>query len=396
MPAAAAIACAVAGLSPVSITTSMPSARRRAIASREVSRSPVRKRDQADAAAGARNGDDRLTRFEQGLRCVVRRRRRLFAQEGERAGERGLAVDRAARALAGHRRKSATGGIASPLALAARRSRRERMRRALLERGGDPQDVASRTLRSRRSRTAGLPSVSVPVLSTTSVTSRPPVRAPSVADEHAALRAAARADDDRRRRRKTERARTGDHQHGDRVDNAARGRRRTHVAANVATAIARRWARTHPTRGRPAAGSAPWSPGPRAPAGRCWRAASPRRCPSARNAAAVLIDRAGEDLGAGHLRHRTALAGQHAFVYRDAPLGDDAVDRNASPARTTKRSPARAPRAARRRPAVALDVRNPGLQLISPSIAADVPALARASSNLPSSTSVMTAAAASK
>ncbi len=65
----------------------------------------------------------------------------------------------------------------------------------------------------------GLPSVSVPVLSTTSVSTlrRTSMRL-GVLEEHAHGRALAGGDHDRHRRGQAQRARAGDDQHRDRVD----------------------------------------------------------------------------------------------------------------------------------------------------------------------------------
>ena len=67
--------------------------------------------------------------------------------------------------------------------------------------------------------TRGLPSVSVPVLSTTSVSiALEPLQRLGILDQHAGRRAFADADHDRHRRRKAERAGTGDDQHRHRGD----------------------------------------------------------------------------------------------------------------------------------------------------------------------------------
>ena len=66
----------------------------------------------------------------------------------------------------------------------------------------------------------GLPSVSVPVLSTTSVSDLfHSLNGGGVFDENAGLRAAANADHDRHWCGESERARTGNDQHGDRIHN---------------------------------------------------------------------------------------------------------------------------------------------------------------------------------
>ena len=108
-----------------------------------------------------------------------------------------------------------------PLARAPRRSRRERVLARLLEAGRQPQQLV--LVEGRQAcgamRSAGCPSVSVPVLSTTSVStcsSRSSASAFLISTP--ARRAAARADHDRHRRRQPERARAGDDQHRDGVD----------------------------------------------------------------------------------------------------------------------------------------------------------------------------------
>ena len=69
----------------------------------------------------------------------------------------------------------------------------------------------------------GLPSVSVPVLSTTSVsTFSQHLERLGVLGQHAQRRAPARRHHDRHRRREPERARARDDQHGDRVDERMR------------------------------------------------------------------------------------------------------------------------------------------------------------------------------
>ncbi len=76
---------------------------------------------------------------------------------------------------------------------------------------------------ARSAVTRGLPSVSVPVLSTTSVsTLREQFERFGVPDQHAGLRAPPGADHDRHRRRQAERARTRDDQHRDGADERVR------------------------------------------------------------------------------------------------------------------------------------------------------------------------------
>ena len=105
-----------------------------------------------------------------------------------------------------------------------------------------------------------------------------------VLDQHAGLGAASDADHDRHRRRKPERARTGDDQHGDRRDEAVgEARLRAPDAPRRRRPAARprsRPARTSPTPGRPGAGSARGCAGPRRRAARsatAWCRARPSR-----------------------------------------------------------------------------------------------------------------------
>ena len=116
----------------------------------------------------------------------------------------------------------------------------------------------------------GLPSVSVPVLSTTSVsTCSSSLERLGVLDQHARLRAAPGADHDRHRRRQAERARTGDDQHGDRVDERVR-QARLGAEQPPDDEGERRRRRSPPARSRPrprrrAAGSARGCAAPRRP-----------------------------------------------------------------------------------------------------------------------------------
>ena len=124
-----------------------------------------------------------------------------------------------------------------------------------------------------------------------------------VLDEHARRRAAPGADHDRHRRREPERARAGDDQHRDGVDQRIgeprlgpeRSPRRRSAQHRDAPA---RPARSRPRRGRPGAGSARGCAGPRPPCGRSARAASRRPTRSARiTKAPGAVDGAADDAG---------------------------------------------------------------------------------------------------
>ena len=141
--------------------------------------------------------------------------------------------------------------------------RGQRMLAAALEAGGEPQQLVlgrpspAATIGHDR----GLPSVSVPVLSTTSVsTCSSTSSASAFLNSTPARRAAPGADHDRHRRRQPERAGTGDDQHRHRVDQRVgqprlgadqRPRRRRSQSPPRS-----RRARTRPTPDRPGAGSA--------------------------------------------------------------------------------------------------------------------------------------------
>ena len=175
MPTWRAIASAVARLSPVSIQTSRPSAFSCATASRDsglsVSATAIRPagcavdRDvhRRRAAARQRLGRARVrpSRFTPML---------AHAAPGCRAAPRGPSTTRLD-ALAGDRLEVlAPSGSSSPSSLRSRDDRlAQRMLGADLGRGRQPQQLRSRRARCARARsvTAGLPRVSVPVLSRT-------------------------------------------------------------------------------------------------------------------------------------------------------------------------------------------------------------------------------------
>ena len=157
----------------------------------------------------------------------------------------------------------------------------QRVLAAALEARGQPQQLGlvDAAAGDRPSTSRGLPSVSVPVLSTTSVsTFSQHLERLGVLDQHAGVRAAPGADHDRHRRGQPERARAGDDQHGDGVDErvgqprlrarrAPRRRTSTHGDGDdgrheVAATPCRR-----------AAGSARGCAAPRPPCGRSARAA---------------------------------------------------------------------------------------------------------------------------
>ena len=214
------------------------------------------------------------------------------------------------------------------------------------------------------------PRVSVPVLSTISVVSRPACSsATALRISTPRLRAATGADDDRGRRGEAKRAGTGDDQHGDGVDQRRRAASPAshHVAPNVSDGDHDDDGNEHARRrDRRAAGSAPSIPAPPRPGARCRRAAS--RCPTpvgvAASAAPSLVERAGEDARAGRLGHRRAIrrsaCSRRRSTRRRAPCRRPG---SLSPARTTKRSPATTSRQRNvDRRAVAHDMRDLRLQ----------------------------------
>ena len=226
-----------------------------------------------------------------------------------------------------------------------------------------------------------------------------------VAHEHAQLRAAAGADDDRGRRRKAERTRARDDQHRNRIDER-RGSRRPRIHHVDDEGQRRRW-RRRPARRRPrpdrrGAGSAPWSLAPRAtsrtmPAS---SVASPTPVASMRNAAPSWLSVPAKTCRTRTSCRRARLSPVSMLSSTlDSPSTHDAVDRNrlaGAHDQARRRAAHRCDRDVDGHAVRARRARSSAAAAISPSSAADVPALARASSSLPSSTSVITAAAASK
>ena len=130
---------------------------------------------------------------------------------------------------------------------------------------GSPQDAATSPRREAPCDTTvtsrGLPSVSVPVLSTTSVViCSSSFERFGIPEQHAGLRAAAGAHHDRHRRGEPERARARDDEHGNRIDErVGEPRLRPHDRPRDERQDRNdhdRWARTTPTRCRPGAESA--------------------------------------------------------------------------------------------------------------------------------------------
>ena len=202
--------------------------------------------------------------------------------------------------------------------------------------------------------TFGRPSVSVPVLSTTSVsTCLHALQRLGVLDQHAGLRAAADADHDRHRRRKPERAGTGDDQHRDRGDQPV--------------GQARLRAERRPGRETPA-------PRPRSPTGtnqpetwsarrwigareRCAAATICTICASMRVAADLLgahheaaaaVDRAGDHLGADLLASPASI--RRSPSIRRAWSGLRSRRRRPAPSRRAARAADRRPRRLRAAP----------------------------------------------
>ena len=101
--------------------------------------------------------------------------------------------------------------------------------------------LVDRRERDRGGQRAACPSVSVPVLSTTSVsTFSSRSSASAFAHQHAGARAAPGADHDRHRRRQPQRAGAGDDQHGDCVDERVRERAAAGPATRQATKVSDR------------------------------------------------------------------------------------------------------------------------------------------------------------
>ena len=211
----------------------------------------------------------------------------------------------------------------------------QRVLAAALEGGGQPRGPRPRPRPGRpASARRGLPTVSVPVLSTTRVSTS---RRRSIASAFlnrtprwAPLPVATMIDIGVAR---PERARARDDEHGDRVDQGVgearrRAGERPHRERDDRDADDDR----HEPARRPdrrASGSGRGCAGPRRPSRRCAtsRVSAPTR--SARmTRRAGAVDRAADDAVAGVLLGRHRLAGDHRLVDRALALDDDAVDRD--------------------------------------------------------------------
>ena len=225
----------------------------------------------------------------------------------------------------------------------------ERMLAAALEAGGQAQRsrFSSKPRDGRVAETnCGLPSVRVPVLSTTSVSifSRRS-NASALRTSTPAMRAAPRADHDRHRRGEAERARTGDDQHGDGVDDGISERRRRARAPPTARRPRTATAMTAGTNQLATASARPWI-------GARLRCASltmatildssmslPTR--SARmSRPPVPLTVAPVSLSPWRLVDRDRLAGDHRFVDQLVPSSTTPSTGTFSPGRTRRRSPA--------------------------------------------------------
>ena len=232
------------------------------------------------------------------------------------------------------RRRSAS---ATPRSLRAGDDRRgQRMLAGPLEARGEAQQLVLVDAGAARPSTSrGLPSVSVPVLSTTSVsTFSRRSSASALRISTPAVRAAAGADHDRHRRRQPERAGAGDDQHRDGVDQRVRqarlGADQRPRPTKVTTATSEHGGHEPGRRRRrPAAGSARGCAAPRRPSARSARAACRAPTRSARiTKLPVPLTVPPVTLVAGRLLDRDRLAGDHRFVDGAAALEHDAVDRH--------------------------------------------------------------------
>ena len=198
---------------------------------------------------------------------------------------------------------------------------------------------AARPRRSRRPRSTsvsfGLPSVSVPVLSTISVsTLGEALQRLGVLDQHAGLRAAAGRRHDRHRRRQPQRAGAGDDQHRDRrddgEDHARLGpeQRPDDEGDDRDQHHGRHEAARDPV-GQPldrrAASAAPWRPSRRCRASMVSAPTFSARMTSV----PFLLSVPPISWSPSRLLDRHRLAGDHRFVDRGAAFEHDAVDRNA-------------------------------------------------------------------
>jgi hypothetical protein len=224
MPSFRATASAVVRLSPVSMTTRMPSFRKRgqrlgrrcldrigdgedrrrpAVDGPEDRRRPVRAQRIGPSAAAADTSTSILLR--KAAHCRTMR----------------LPSTSRARPCRSASRKSETSGASMPTILCGLDDReRQRMLRRPLDAWPQGAEVPLRQARAGTMLvTDGRPSVSVPVLSTISVsTFSIALQRLGILDQHAGLRAPPDADHDRHRRRQAQRAGTGDDQHRDRGD----------------------------------------------------------------------------------------------------------------------------------------------------------------------------------
>ena len=253
----ARIASAVAGVSPVSITMSSPSARMRGMASRASGRgvsarpSSPRTRPPPVASARAPPRTSPCARRDASRRRL-RPRRAASRTSAASCRRRALptirrpAVDVRLDAVAGPRLERAGLDERQPLRVGgAHDGGRERMFGAALGRRGERSSSAASSLAPSASRsgttsvTSGRPVVIVPVLSSTTVVDR--VRALehiAALDEDAALGAPSRPDEDGRGRRQAHRARARDDEHRDEVDERRRARARPAAAGRTRR---RRW-----------------------------------------------------------------------------------------------------------------------------------------------------------
>ena len=286
MPSWPATASAVARLSPVSMTMRIPSARSAraappavvALIGSAIASTPARPpstRDEHRRRPGAARSASAWTARPAGIDA-------LFGQEPGVAHRARPPVDPAGHALAG-RRVEALGSTQRQAARPWPPPRWPRPADVRWPAPGWPPGAAASASRQPAAGTtavtAGLPSVSVPVLSTTSVsTASMRSSASAELDQHAGAGAAADPDHDRHRRGQAERAGAGDDQHRDRGDQAV-GQPRLGPDDRPADEGQRRQRdhrrdETAGDAGRPAAGSARGCAGPRPP----WRRCAPAGC----------------------------------------------------------------------------------------------------------------------
>jgi hypothetical protein len=397
MPASCAIAAAVAALSPVSITTRSPSP-----SGAPPPRATIRAADRQWPAAPARRLRRARPRLPRRLQRADPIQRQVDIGETTPAHRAAAApVDNVpSTPLPGTAaRKSAELGQAPTLRALQDRAR-QRMLGALLQAGRERKRSSDAIASGTRSVTTGSPRVSVPVLSTASTLDLlGAFQRLGVLDQDAGARALPGADHDRRRRRQAERARAGDDQHGHGVD-----QRRLNSPPATTTSRRRSPARSRTTGTKIAEMRS---------ARRCTGALEP--CAFGDHADDAGQQRVFADAG-GRQRSMPSPLAVAAKTRSPAALATGML----SPVSIASLTPTRR-RAPRRRPAPLSPGRtmkmSPGIsrpassstswpsrstravfgcRRTSASIAAVVRALARASSSLPSSTSVITAAEASK